>query len=380
MLDSSNILLDKYHHYGFDTSTTNWLKSFFSDRKHYVSWQTTNSKMKNLHNLSVVQGSNLGPGAFNCFVNDIQSISKFCCVQYADDSQLLMSNENLDQLILEANTELKIILDYMESNKLLISKTKTNYMIIPPKPRETIPETIVMLGSECITQVSECKFLGVIFDDRLKFTTQINNVKKRLRSAIGALLSVKKTFNFRAKMAIYNGLFDSYLNYAFLIWGDKLSKTKLSEFQILQKKALRIIFNARFNSHTNEMFALSGITPIENMYQKNALIFMKKTQLDKQPKVFKDIIDFSSDSRLRSNTANKIHLSKNLKKGNIIYNFYKAWNDCDQKFRSSRNEYHLKDLLKNDMIEMMSKRNCKVKRCYMCSKDKHLDHKSYINK
>ena len=154
MLDSTNILLDKYRHYGLDSSSINWLKSFFSDRRHLVSWQNTNSEMKNLHNLSVVQGSNLGPAAFNAFINDIQSISKFCCIQYADDSQLLLSNKNLNQLISDANHELKTILDFMESNKLLVSKSKTNYIIIPPRPRETVPNTVIKLGSETIKQVT----------------------------------------------------------------------------------------------------------------------------------------------------------------------------------------------------------------------------------
>ena len=380
MLDSTNILLDKYRHYGLDSSSINWLKSFFSDRRHFVSWQNTNSEMKNLHNLSVVQGSNLGPAAFNAFINDIQSISKFCCIQYADDSQLLLSNKNLNQLISDANHELKTILDFMESNKLLVSKSKTNYMIIPPRPRETVPNTVIKLGSETIKQVTESKFLGLAWDDRLKFSTQISNVKKKLKSAIGALLMVKKSFNYRSKMAIYNGLFQSHIDYAFLIWGDKLSKKQLIEFTTLQKKALRIIFNARFNSHTNLMFALSGITPIENLYQKNALLFMKKAQLGKQPKVFRDILEFSSDSRLRSNSANKAHISRHLKNGNLVYNLYREWNNCHSQFRNSRNEHHLKKLLKNDFIEKSAKNTCKKRQCYMCIADRNLDLKSYMIK
>ena len=107
---------------------------------------------------------------------------------------------------------------------------------------------------------------------------------------------------------------------------------------------------------------------------------MKKAQLGKQPEIFSEILDFSTDTRLRSNQTNKIKIDKNLKKGNIIYNLCKEWNDCDPKLRMSRNEHHLKNIFQSDIKEQKMKSTCKIRKCYMCKTDKHLNYERYMKK
>ena len=54
---------------------------------------------------------------------------------------------------------------------------------------------------------------------------------------------------FEALLTIYNSLITPYLNYGLLAWGSQIDKL----FK-LQKKAVRIITNASFNSHTDPLF------------------------------------------------------------------------------------------------------------------------------
>ena len=380
VLQSSSTLIEKFSHYGLDENATKWLKSFFTDRRQKVTWQNSESSMTSLHNISVVQGSSIGPGAFNTYVNDIQDASNFTIIQFADDGQFLLSNKNLDSLIINANNELKKILDYFESNKLLVSKAKSNYMLIPPKPRQKLPETIVKLGDEIIPRVSETKFLGVILDDSFKFKSQFDKVKKKIKSTIGALCMVKRTFGFRAKMLIYNGLTQAYLTYGFLAWADCLTKTQLKELEVLQKKAIRLVFGARFNTHTSELFRLSGVIPFNEMYRKESLIFLKKLQIGKQPKIFKDIIgNFETNTNLRSSHQQKIRIPTQFKKGNVFYNILKSWNDSEPELKNCENELKLKALFKELQKEKQKTKKCTTKRCYMCLKDKHRDFSSYMN-
>ena len=292
---------------------------------------------------------------------------------------VLLCHEKLDTLIEAANLELEKIVKYMESNKLLISKPKCNYMIVPPKPRQVVPPTCVKLGTDEISKVCETTFLGLIIDDRMTFRSQIEKVKNKLRSGIGALTMVRNCFNYKAKLALYNGLIKPYLDYGFLVYGDCLNKGQMATLEVLQKKAVRIIFNARFNTHSSQLFALSNITPIRNMYKKESLIFMKKYELGKQPTIFNEIIGkICTDSRLRSNQSNKIQIDKNLKKGNLLYSMFKAWNDSELPLRECSSINSLKKNLKELQRIEMSQKICTKRKCYMCLRDRFCNFEGYM--
>ena len=59
---------------------------------------------------------------------------------------------------------------------------------------------------------------------------------KRIKSTIGALCMVRRTFGYKAKILIYNGLTKAYLSYGFLAWADCLNKTQLKELESFKKK------------------------------------------------------------------------------------------------------------------------------------------------
>lgn len=237
-----------------------------------------------------------------------------------------------------------------------------------------------MLGDEIIPRVSETKFLGVILDDSLKFKSQFEKVKKRIKSTIGALCMVRRTFGYKAKILIYNGLTKAYLSYGFLAWADCLNKTQLKELEVLQKKVIRLVFGARFNTHTSELFRLSGVTPFIEMYRKESLIFLKKLQIGKQPVIFNELIgNFETNTSLRSSQQQKIRIPTHLKKGNVFYNIIKSWNDSEPELKECKNEVRLKALFKEMQKEKLKSKKCTKKRCYMCSKDKNRDFASYMN-
>ena len=65
-----NLLLKKLAHYGVRGVANNWLASYLSNRKQYVSIDECNSDLLNVL-CGVPQGSILGPKLFILYVNDI---------------------------------------------------------------------------------------------------------------------------------------------------------------------------------------------------------------------------------------------------------------------------------------------------------------------
>merc|ERR1712102_136451 len=109
---------------------------------------------------------------------------------------------------------------------------------------------------------------------------------------------------------------------------DKLNKTQMEKLKRLQKKAVRLIFNARKTSHTKELFKLSKITPTEYVYRN-----VSETSASDQPEAIKDILFQNPNTctiQLRSNDdTTKIKIKSEFKKGQCFYNILDTWNNSE---------------------------------------------------
>jgi hypothetical protein len=99
--------------------------------------------------------------------------------------------------------------------------------------------------------VESFKFLGIHIDKDLNWTTHINAIHSKILSVIGVLNRLKFFLPSDVKLKIYSALIGCRINYAILLWGhagDKIFK--------LQKKAVRLILNRKYNAHSEPLFKI----------------------------------------------------------------------------------------------------------------------------
>ncbi len=98
------------------------------NRKQKVDINGTLSSTKTF-NISVIQGSILGPILFLIYINDLYTASSLHKFMFADDTACTASNCNLNKLIITVNTELKKIARWFRANKMAVNISKTKFML-----------------------------------------------------------------------------------------------------------------------------------------------------------------------------------------------------------------------------------------------------------
>ena len=382
-VNTGDILPQKLKHYGVSKKSVKFLNEYFQNRKHQVVWNNIMSNTAELHNLSCVQGSSLGPNIYNIYTNEIKDVCESPLVGFADDTNVVVSANSIEELMDKGNKETDRLDNYMSANDLIINKEKSSYMIITPKRKKNFETNkTIKIGNTEIQRVKHAKYLGLELDEKMSFLPQFNSLVKKLKVAINSLICTKDILNFKAKKMLYYSLFDSHLQYGVVCYFDKLNKRQIGVLKKLQKKAVRLIFRAPINSHTNNLFYYSKIVPIEKRYHFECvkLIYKNKNVLyrDKQPEAIKNLIENDKDNRQTRNTDDyyKLRIKSGYRKGQVFYNIISEWNKADKELKDCGNINVLKKAIKNYEKEL---RQCVINDCVICKKDCNRDYERYMN-
>ena len=106
-----------------------WIQSYLENKKQFVSFNNCRSEILNV-SCGVPQGSILEPKLFILYINDISKVSQvFKYILFADDTNLLCCDKDLNKLIRMINGGLEQLQTWFSVNRLSLNISKTNYMI-----------------------------------------------------------------------------------------------------------------------------------------------------------------------------------------------------------------------------------------------------------
>ena len=371
-----DILLNKLKYYGLDTISLTWFRSYLSERKQYVEIDGKSSDTRTI-NTGVPQGSTLGPLLFIIYMNDLNTVSDiFKTILFADDTSLnsilsIFSNPHDIALSVNINSELDKINDWMRANKLSLNISKTKYMLFRYSQRSasTLPKLDLKIDNTNIEQVHYFDFLGIRISETLSWKDHISQLGTKLSKTIGVMSKIKNYVNSSILLKIYNSLILSRLHYGILCWGYDCHNI----FK-LQKKAIRIICNSRYNSHTDPLFKQLNLLKIEDIFKVQCLKFFYKFENNKVPVYFQESFTFNRTNhnyvtRHRENFQHNI-LNRQTSKKNLKNHLPKVLNGIPTCLLSKIYTHSLenfKDRLKIFYIDKYAL-SCERIRCYVCSR------------
>ena len=153
-------------------------------------------------------------------------------------------------MIAALNCELAKLTEWLNANKLSINVSKSHYMVFH-RSRRKIYKGNILLDTTILSQVTFTKFLGVILDDKLKWTHHISYIKNKISKGMGIILKARKVLKQKVLLQLYHSFVTPYLIYCLEIWGNAsdihlqpliTTTTKLLELLLFRHTALIQIF------------------------------------------------------------------------------------------------------------------------------------------
>ena len=182
-----------------------------------------------------------------------------------------------------------------------------------------------------------------MIDEHLTWKYHINSVNSKISKAI---FSIKQTKNFlptSSLLTLYNSLIHPHISYGLQVWGSASLKY-ISKTTKLQKRAIRMVCKASFNSHTEPIFKALNVLSLMDIHRHQISLFMFDYINGNLPNAFDGMFLLNSDiNRLvqtRQSNLLYVHRNKNAFVLNLPYIKYaQVWNqecqNCDTNIRST---------------------------------------------
>uniref|UniRef100_A0A669CTI2 Reverse transcriptase domain-containing protein n=1 Tax=Oreochromis niloticus TaxID=8128 RepID=A0A669CTI2_ORENI len=336
-----SILISKLNTYGVRGIALNWLSSYLENRTQYVHYLGNSSERLKIE-CGVPQGSVLGPKLFNLYINDICDVSKMLnFVLFADDTNFYCAGDKLKELAELMVSEMEKLKKWFDVNKLSLNLTKTKFMIFGNRVKQD--EVILSIDGVPIERVTELRFLGVVLDDKLKWKSHIEYVRKKMVKNIYILGNVRDILDYKAMRILYFSLIFPYLSYCAEVWGNTYA-TYIHPLYLLQKKVVRMVHNVKYREHTNNLFIKSKLLKFEDLVKLQTLLFMCKAKNNTLPLKLQSLFVLcsgSGDSRRKFDFKHKFARTTQRQMCPTVKGI-RIWNCLEDNLKSCTNMHRFK--------------------------------------
>ena len=237
---NTDILIQKLHTLNFPLYLINWYHDFLVNRPQNVKLGSKISETKSLSN-GCPQGCVSSPLLYIIYTNDCTSGKSNChIIKYADDTAIigLMSDGESENAY---HQQIDNFRSWCVDNRLELNVSKTKEQFFDFRQHKTDMKT-AQIENKDVESVNSFKYLGIIIDQDLRFTTHAISLHKKCTQRLYILRKLR-SFNVSKKTLkqVYNALVLSVLTYGIAVWYGACPLRTKCKLQRIVREAAKII-------------------------------------------------------------------------------------------------------------------------------------------
>ena len=265
-------LLAKINSYGITGATSNWIRSFLSNRTQNVVINGKFSKASSVTS-GVPQGTVLGPLLFLLYINDIGTEIDSNIRLFADDSALYREIKSFND-VLSLQEDLFKLQEWASKWQMKFNIKKCKTLRISKRIKNKINHIYVMKSATSdpipLEEITSDRYLGVILDNKLSFNEHIKEITKKATNLLNLCRRNLKMCSPKAKEIAYKALVRPHLEYASSAWSP-YTKRAIDDIEAVQRRAARFVlgdYNYGPNSHLS--LKMSNILKWQSLHHRRA--------------------------------------------------------------------------------------------------------------
>ena len=269
--------MKKLFKYGIRDLPLKLIESYLDSRRQVVKVGGTLSSER-IIDIGVPQGTILGPLLFLLYINDLPLITNFGdVILYADDTTLIFKNQDPLSLQYECNQGLQSFHEWSLANRMSVNFDKTSCLLFTNR-NIVKDEFRIICNNNVLKFKVSVDFLGVEVDNKMKFNFHTETIGKKISKSIGVMYRARDFIPDNCMRSLFFSLINSYLQYCLVVWGGTY-EIHLNPLIILQKRAIRLVFNASFHDHTTNLFYNCGSLKLRDLYNYSLGLIISKGKI-----------------------------------------------------------------------------------------------------
>lgn len=334
------------HFFNFSRTSVSLIKSYLFNRSQSVRTGTSASLPLFLSR-GVPQGSILGPLLFSLYINDLpQHIHSCKTHMYADDVQLYTSTpiELLGEAVNRVNADLRSIWNWANANGLSLNPGKSKCLVVHSKSLNCTFDVNITINGHKIEVVSTVKNLGIIMNDTLTWSNQVNRVTSVIYAKLRTLWQTHYYTPPKIRVLIAKAYIMPSLLYGCEVFAncDSVSRNKLNT---VFNNICRYVYGiGKYDHISQHSVKLYGIT-LDQLFKVRTLLLLHKIIYSKFPPYLFRRLTFTRSSR--GMKLIPIRYKTLTSEWQFFINVMPLWNSLPHSIQKTSNITQFKTLLFN---------------------------------
>lgn len=281
-------LIYKMCHKNFPIYQVRIVRSFLSDRTFCVNYHGIDSVIYQIP-AGLPQGATMSPTLYGIFTSDPPELLDCEIAAFADDTAIFTTHSNVTIITDRLQNAVEGLQSYFDSWKIKINPSKSQCIFFSKRrsPRY-LPTTDLNIRNSNIAWSDNVKYLGVVLDRKLLFSSHIEYVLQKTEKMFKIFYSIlnrRSRMNLKNKLILYKVALRSILLYCCPVWTN-CAFTHRKRIQVMQNKFLKTILNLPWYTSTQEVHELAEVLPISELVEEISTKFTDRCQFSENPLIY----------------------------------------------------------------------------------------------